>query len=152
MEASVKLVQVSVWGGSAATQCSGGHVNTVSPELDPQFVHGLFLCSVLCRWGLCALVNNMRTEVVWGPMLLASSMTRCFLQALSMGSKAHGLGDLVRKPYDARAPAGYRTHDLKLSTCARLAHCPRRLRHRLCTCAASSTASIAQWQSVSPVN
>ena len=122
MEASVKLVQVSVWGGSAATQCSGGHVNTVSPELDPQFVHGLFLCSVLCRWGLCALVNNMRTEVVWGPMLLASSMTRCFLQALSMGSKAHGLGDLVRKPYDARDPAGYRTHDLKLSTCARFAH------------------------------
>ena len=97
-------------------------MNTVSPELDPQFVHGLFLCSVLCRWGLCALVNNMRTEVVWGPMLLASSMTRCFLQALSMGSKAHGLGDWVRKPYGARDPAGYRTHDLKLSTCAWLAH------------------------------
>ena len=93
-------MQVSVWVGSAATQCDGGHVNTVGPELDPQFVHGLFLCSVLCRWGLCALVNNMRIEVFWGPMLLASSVL-CAVSCRPWAwvSKAHGLGDLVRKTY-----------------------------------------------------
>ena len=109
-------------GGSAATQCAGGSCEHCKPRARPPVRAWLVLLFPPMPLGFVCAGQHHAHQSVWGPILLASSVRCRFLQALGMGSKAHGSGDLVRKPYDARDPAGYRTDDLKLSTCARLAH------------------------------
>ena len=78
-------MHISVWVVSSSSSARVMRNLEQNPAHDPQLVHGAFLCSVLCRWGVCALVNNMHIEVLQGPMLLATPVLRCCHAGLGHG-------------------------------------------------------------------
>ena len=88
------MLFICLAGGAAASMTD--MVKTARPELGPHLVYGLFLCSALCRGVSVSLVKHMRTEVWSGPLPLASSALRCFLQASGMCAPILLLEDLVR--------------------------------------------------------